>query len=273
MDYREIRFHTDQNMSEILIALLSEEGYEMFEELSDGLKAYIPAGDFDEVRLLKVISAPGLPENIAYENTFIESRNWNKTWENNFEPVEIAGQIYIRAPFHKAGHHKIEIIIEPKMSFGTGHHATTSMMAELMFGLDMKKKEVLDMGCGSGILAILASKLAAKKVLAVDNDLWAIENCKENCERNKTGNIEIKHGESETIRGAVFDIILANINRNVLISEMKNYADSLSAKGKLLLSGFLVEDKNVIVDKASEYGLRPELVMEKLNWIAIQFEK
>ncbi len=273
MDYREIRFHTDQNTSEILIALLSDEGYDMFEELSDGFKAYISAGAFDETRLLKVINTAGMEENIRYENTFIEGRNWNQAWENNFDPVEIAGQIYIRAPFHKAGQHKIEIIIEPKMSFGTGHHSTTSMMAELLYGNDVQSMEVLDMGCGSGILAILASKMGAKKVLAVDNDLWAVENCRENCERNETGNIEIMHGESETIRGTGFDLIVANINRNVLVSEMKNYTDSLRPKGKLLVSGFLAEDKDTILEKAAEYGLSVELLMEKLNWIAIQFVK
>ncbi len=273
MDYFEIRFYCNPAMNEILIAWLGNSGFDMFEEIEDGLKAYIPTQEFNEENLLLALSNIQGSENIKFDKTFIKEQNWNSQWESNFEPVTIVGKIHIRAPFHPANNFELEIIIEPKMSFGTGHHATTSMMAELMLSVPLEGKSVLDMGCGNGILAILASKLNAGKILAVDNDDWAIENCRENCLRNNTPEVETLKGESEILSGRKFDVILANINRNVLISDMHIYAASLLKDGFLLLSGFLTEDRKMICDKAKEAGLNLQKETDRLNWMAIQFTK
>ena len=260
-------------MNEILIAWLSDAGFDMFEEVEDGLKAYIPSSSFRETNLDEVMEAiPGV-KNLRMERTLIPAQNWNIQWESNFEPVTIAGKIHIRAPFHPAQNYEIELIIEPKMSFGTGHHSTTSMMAELMLTLDIAGRSVLDMGCGSGILAILAKMFNAGNVLAVDNDDWAIENCVENCIRNNTPDIETIKGESSILPGKKFDIILANINRNVLLADMKTYSNALNQGGHLLLSGFLTEDRDIICNTATNEGLKIQKETEKLNWKAIQFTK
>ena len=271
MEYIEIRFLCTPAMSEILIAFLGSANFDLFEELEDGLKAYAPSKVYNEEEMQAAIANIPGSENIKFEKTLIEEQNWNSQWESNFEPVTIADRIHIRAPFHPKQDYETELIIEPKMSFGTGHHATTSMMTELMLSLQLASKNVLDMGCGSGILAILAAKFNAGKILAVDNDSWAIENCKENCLRNDTAQIETLKGESEILSGRNFDIILANINRNVLLADMTRYKSSLNKGGHLLLSGFLKEDRKLILDKAVESGLKFEKETEKLNWLAMQF--
>lgn len=258
-------------MNEILIAWLGTSGFDMFEELEDGIKAYVPSEVFNEKEMLSIISAIPDSENIRFEKSFIKDQNWNSQWESNFEPVSIAGKIHIRAPFHPAQNFETELIIEPKMSFGTGHHATTSMMSELMLSVPLKDKAVLDMGCGSGILAILAAKFKASKILAVDNDDWAIENCIENCQRNNVSGIKTLKGESEILSGKKFDVILANINRNVLLADIPLYVSSMNEKAQLLLSGFLKEDKEMICTKAAGSGLKVMKEMERSNWMAIQF--
>lgn len=273
MEYTEIRFYCMPAMNEILIAWLGTSDFDMFEEIEDGLKAYIPAAKFDEEKMLETISLIPEMENIRYEQTLIKDQNWNSQWESNFEPVTVAGQIHVRAPFHPTENYPLEIIIEPKMSFGTGHHSTTYMMAELMLQVSFDGKAVLDMGCGSGILAILAAKLKATNILAIDNDDWAIENCLENCMRNDTSEIEIRKGESAILKGQHFDVILANINRNVLLQDMEVYAGALNQSSKLLLSGFLKEDKQMILEKAKSCGLIFQKEAERLNWMAIQFIK
>jgi len=260
-------------MNEILIAWLSDAGFDMFEEAEDGLKAYIPSTSFRETDLNEAVEAIPGAKNLRMERTLIPAQNWNIQWESNFEPVTIAGKIHIRAPFHPAQNFETELIIEPKMSFGTGHHSTTSMMSELMLSLDMDGRSVLDMGCGSGILAILAKKFNAGNVLAVDNDDWAIENCVENCIRNNTSDIETIKGESSILPGKKFDIILANINRNVLLADMKTYSNALNKGGHLLLSGFLTEDREIICEAATNEGMKIQKETEKLNWKAIQFTK
>ncbi|MBP6334751.1 MAG: 50S ribosomal protein L11 methyltransferase [Bacteroidia bacterium] len=273
MEYLEIRFYNDPSMSEILLAWLGESGFDTFVEREGGLNAYIPSSDFDEQKMLAVIAGiPGM-ENIRYEKTFIKDQNWNTQWESNFEPVTIANKIHIRAPFHPKKNYDIELVIEPKMSFGTGHHSTTSMMAELMLSVPMQDKSLLDMGCGSGILAILAAKFGATKILAIDNDDWAIENCKENCMRNDAAMIQVKKGESELLNGLAFDIILANINRNVLLADIPTYAASLKSGGVLLLSGFLSEDKEMIAECAQSVGLKQSGDDQRLNWMAMKFVK
>lgn len=273
MEYLEIRFYCQPAMNEILIAWLSDAGFDMFEEAEDGLKAYIPSNLFSESSFNEALeSIPGA-KGLAAVRTFIPAKNWNSQWESNFEPVTIANKLHIRAPFHPSQNYETEIIIEPKMSFGTGHHSTTSMMSELMLDLSIEGKSVLDMGCGSGILAILAGKFKAKSVLAIDNDDWAIENCIENCQRNNVTEIETLKGEAYILQNKKFDIILANINRNVLLTDMKTYSDTLNVGGQLLLSGFFVEDHRIICEAAMDQGLQLQKELEKLNWKAIQFTK
>ena len=273
MEYLEVRFYCKPAMNEILIAWLGNAGFDMFEEMEDGLKAYIPSVEFNEKNFNEVIASIPDAENIPFERTLIKEQNWNSQWESNFEPVTIADKVYIRAPFHPTKNFETELVIEPKMSFGTGHHATTSMMAELMLSLNMEGKSVLDMGCGSGILAILAAKFNAINIVAIDNDDWAIENCLENSIRNNSSDIKIIKGESEILNGLSFDIILANINRNVLLADIPLYVESLNDNGMLLLSGFLSEDRSMIFNKASESGLQFQKEMTRLNWMAMQFIK
>ncbi len=273
MEYLEIRFYCKPAMNEILIAWLGNAGFDMFEELEDGLKAYIPSAEFDERNFKDVIASIPEAENIPFDKSLIKEQNWNSQWESNFEPVTIADKVHIRAPFHPSKNFETELVIEPKMSFGTGHHATTSMMAELMLSLDINGKSVLDMGCGSGILAILAAKFKAVNIVAVDNDDWAIENCLENSTRNNSSDIKIIKGESEILKGLSFDIILANINRNVLLADIPLYVESLNKNGQLLLSGFLSEDRQMILNRAAESGLLLQKELSRLNWMAMQFIK
>lgn len=274
MDYLEIRFYNDPAMNEVLIAWLGETDFQMFEEQEDGVSAYIPAADYQEDKISELIrSIPG-SENIRMEKSFIKDKNWNKEWESNFEPVTVSGKVHIRAPFHPpAPEGMIELIIEPKMSFGTGHHSTTSLMIEQMLEMKLNGKSLLDMGSGSGVLAILAKKLGANKILATDIDDWAIENSLENCKRNDSEDIEIQKGDFRLLKNRSFDIILANINRNVLLNDMEAYSDSLSANGELVISGFLTTDVSVLNEKAKSLGLH--LLREKQHegWASVVYRK
>lgn len=271
MDYTEVRFYNLPEQNEIVIALMSDAGFEMFEEREDGVNGYMPAGRFDKNELDVIISEHPFLTNIRYETAFIKDRNWNEEWEKNFEPVLIAGKVFIRAPFHAASNHPFEIIIEPKMSFGTGHHATTALMVELMLGLNFKDKAVLDMGCGSGVLAILAERLMAKEILAIDFDNWAYQNSLENVERNACSKITVLEGNVSLIEGKKFDVILANINRNVLLADMEQYAKALNKEGILLLSGILKEDAFLIQERSEKFGFKHSQTARQENWIAMQF--
>ncbi|CAN5538455.1 50S ribosomal protein L11 methyltransferase [soil metagenome] len=253
MNYKSVEFYeTDSVKQEILIAFLAEAGFEMFEESEEGLTAFIQENNFDKAKLeQEVISRFA---KINYSISRIEQQNWNEVWEKNFEPMQI-GDVFIRAPFHesRAGV-KYELIIEPKMSFGTGHHATTSLMILQMLKTDFSGKTVLDMGCGTSLLAILASKLGAKNIVAIDIDEWAVENSIENCGRNNVNNIEVVRGDAAAINGRLFDFVLANINRNVLLEDMKVYASSVPPGGQILFSGFYETDQAAIQNEAEKNG-------------------
>ena len=273
MDYIEISFHNSPGQNELLIALLSDD-FESFEETDQGLNAYVPAKNFSENKIKEVIERLRKTGNISYSQTLIKDRNWNALWESNFEPVLIGSEVLVRAPFHPANPGiKYEVIIEPKMSFGTGHHATTSLVMEEMLRMNMQATSVLDMGCGSGILAILADKIGAKSSVAIDVEEWAFNNAQENCRRNQSQHIIVQKGDVTLIQGKAFDVILANINRNILLQDMTEYVAALKKNGHLLISGFIAED----VPRMIEAGGKQKLIMnhhaEKNNWAMIHFCK
>ncbi|MBK7430269.1 MAG: 50S ribosomal protein L11 methyltransferase [Bacteroidetes bacterium] len=274
MNYIEINFTNSPELNDVILAFLSDTDFEMFEEKENGLSAYIPEDKFDEIDLnALIIQIPG-SENIRFDVSLIKGRNWNKEWESNFEPVLIAKKVFIRAPFHEINNsYPYEIIIEPKMSFGTGHHSTTALMIELMLEVDLKNKSVLDMGCGSGVLAILAHKLGSGNILAVDFDEWAYENTIENCQRNNTSSIEVLKGNASVIAGRAFDVILANINRNILLADTKAYSKCLNENGILMQSGFLIEDESVLIKNAQSAGLKHVKSVHQDKWSAMLFSK
>jgi len=210
---------------------------------------------------------------ISYKIEKIEKVNWNQEWENNFPPIQVGEECYVRAPFHPSKNLKYEIIIEPKMSFGTGHHQTTSMMIQHLLETDLNEKKTLDMGCGTAILAILAEKKGAKHIDAVDIDNWCYLNSIENIERNNCKEISVSKGDVSLLNGKKYDVIIANINRNVLLSDIKTYAICLEKNGLLFLSGFYTEDIPIIDENCLQNGLKLMCKHEKDNWVALKYEK
>lgn len=276
MDYTElnciISAENSGEVSEILIAELNEIGFESYTETDDGLKAYIQSILFnpEKIKNLQINSSTNCT--IEYSWQIIKAQNWNAIWESNFEPISIEDECFVRAPFHKIKkQYKYDIIIEPKMSFGTGHHETTSLMLKAMLSIDFENKTVLDMGCGTGVLAILASYKNAKNVLAIDIDDWAYENSIENIARNNCRNIEVQKGDSQLLNNKQFDIILANINRNILLEDIGHYAKSLNKSGILLLSGIYEKDLDVIKKEAKSHNLKFEYFESKNNWVTAKF--
>ena len=275
MDYMEVKFFNDVSLNEAIIAWLGENDYDMFEEREDGINAYINAGLFSEENLVTAISfIPDAERNIRYEKTFLKDQNWNKKWESNFEPIEVNGVCRVRAPFHeKNSAFTYDIVIEPKMSFGTGHHETTFMMLQQLLTLDLKNKSLLDMGCGTSVLAILASKLQAKPVHAIDNDIWSYENSIENCERNNATEIVVKLGDASLLQEQQFNFILANINRNILLNDLPLYYNSLASEGELLISGFFEVDCPLLIEATANLGLKEKHKLVKNNWALLHFKK
>ena len=280
MDYIELRctIETEENnfetISEILIAELNEIGYESYDETDEGVNAYILEKFFnlEKVKALQVNSLAHCK--ITYEWEIIKTQNWNEVWEKNFNPIIIEDQCLISAPFHTdTPKCKYEIIIEPKMSFGTGHHETTYLMLKTMLNLDFKDKIVLDMGSGTGVLAILASFKGAKEVTAIDIDEWAYQNALENVEKNQCENITVLQGDASLLQNQQFDIIIANINRNILMDDIKHYAKVLKNNGILLLSGLYDKDLPMIKEEASSQKLNLISFEEKNSWVAAQFIK
>ncbi len=249
---------------EIMIALLSEKGFDGFEELDDALFAFIAEEKFDDAVLLQFETG----EPVTYQKTVISETNWNKLWESGFNPVTVDDFAGIRAGFHQPLNNvQHEIIITPKMSFGTGHHATTYMMIETIQGIDFKNKSVLDFGTGTGILAILALKLGAEKVTAIDCDEWSIENAAENFKHNSCENINLIRSDRLAINER-FDIILANINKHVLLENAEALKNAQSPSGTLVISGVLLQDK---ADMTEVFGI-PVSVKEKNNWLCLAFK-
>jgi ribosomal protein L11 methyltransferase len=276
MDYIEVllRIEPESTGTEIMIARLSQIGYESFMESENGLLAYIPASDFKVPDLISLqqLREGNIPFNYSYQ--LVKSQNWNEVWESNFNPVLIAEKVFVRAPFHKVNKSvKYEIIIEPKMSFGTAHHETTAMMIELMLQEDLRHRTVLDMGCGTGILSILAEMLGAEKILAIDIDQWAYNNAAENVKKNNCRKISVVMGNAGYLTNEKFDCILANINRNILLENMEIYSLHLASGGTMILSGFYSADLKAIENSATSFGLNPDKTMMKMDWTAAVFRK
>ena len=261
--------------TEILIAYLSEIDFNGFYEVDGILKAFISSTDFDELVFSSLLgSLEGEDVEISYEKLEIENRNWNASWEANFDPVEIAQQLYIRAPFHEQKENfNSTIIIQPKMSFGTGHHQTTFLMCEAILRLDLVGKKVLDMGTGTGVLAILSEKKGSKEITAIDIEEWSIENCEENIVLNECTFIDTICGDVNLIDGKKFDVILANINKNILKKHLPKYFDSLYENGLLYLSGFFSTDVSELKTLANQVGFKFISTTVKDEWAILILQK
>lgn len=259
---------------DICIAMLDNLGYDSFEETEEGLKAYIRESEYreSEIRQLPILQSDEVDFSLSTEK--LDSINWNEEWERNYSPVYVEDKLQVRAPFHdsKPGF-RHEIVIEPKMSFGTGHHETTRLMSRMMFTMALQQKRVLDMGTGTGVLAILAEQLGAGQVLAIDNFEWAVTNTAENSERNNCQKVSALLGDASALSGKHFDVILANINRNVLLEDMAAYAKCLPAEGSLVMSGFLEADFELIDEQAEELGLHLEEKIQEKNWLCCKYLK
>lgn len=256
---------------EILIAELGYAGFESFVENEDGVTAYIQKEEWNE-HILNDIQILNSDEfQISYTFSEIEQVNWNAEWEKNFNPIIVDNQCSVRAPFHDKPDTKYDIIIEPKMSFGTGHHETTHMMIQHILKNDFTNKSVLDMGCGTGVLAILAELKGAKPIDAIDYDNWCYLNSLENVERNNSKHITVLEGDAGLLKNKKYDIIIANINRNILLQDMKIYAACLNQKGMLFLSGFYADDIPLIQKECEKYMLKFEEKLERNNWVSLKF--
>ena len=261
--------------AEVLTALLDKFGFEGIHETEETLVGYIPA-EYMPVYAIDEISSALSKFNCDLNYTIedIAEQNWNELWESNFEPVIIDTRCVVRAPFHKQFPDILyQITIEPKMSFGTGHHYTTRMMMEKIIETNIKGKHVLDMGCGTAVLSILASFCGAATVTALDNDKWAYENSLENIRKNNCNNIEVILGGKESIPESKFDLILANINRNILIDQMGIYSLSVEKNGMLIISGILLEDIEILKHKAGIEGFYSESEKISENWVMLTFRR
>jgi ribosomal protein L11 methyltransferase len=259
--------------TEILIAELGVLGFESFVENENGVIAYIQKEDWNKDILNDVFVLNSEEFSIHYKHKEIEQTNWNEEWEKNFNPIQVDDLVSIRAPFHEDPNLKYDIVIEPKMSFGTGHHETTHMMVQHLINLDVANKKVLDMGCGTGILAIFAEMKGAQPIDAIDIDAWCYENSLENVERNSCKHISVYEGDASLLKEKKYDVIIANINRNILLNDMETYTNCLTEKGVLLLSGFYSEDIPVIDNEVSKYSLTLKDTIKRNNWVALQYQK
>jgi len=271
MNYIEFDFETEnEDQSAQLIALLSEQDFDGFEESGNTLRAYIAEAEFKEEAFAEIIA---IFHSIAYTQSLVENINWNKQWEESFEPVTVDDFAAIRAGFHQPiSNVQYEIVITPKMSFGTGHHATTYLMMQQMRALDIAGKSVIDFGTGTGVLAILAAKMGAGSVLAIDNDDWSIENAKENIAQNNCTKISIEKADVFPA-GKKYDIILANITLNVILDNLSAIATASVAGTQLLFSGFLKNDEPALITALQKAGLNYLSSSQKGEWMVIAAAK
>lgn len=276
MEYTKVIFSIEPNTEiarEILMAELAEFDFDSFEETESGLNAYIPTESFNpnDVDSLYLMSNPEFK--IAYTSELMPDKNWNETWEKYFfNPIIISDKCVVKSPFHKeVPAAEFEILIEPKMAFGTGHHSTTGLMMKHILEIDFSGKSVLDMGCGTGILGILCAKKNAATVLGIDIEEWAYNNCLENIEMNHVNNMTVKCGDAGLLGDQTYDIILANINRNILLEDISKYTKVLNPNGILLLSGFYTQDIEAINEVCENNRLIKNSQKEDNNWVALAY--
>ncbi|HEX7583947.1 MAG TPA: 50S ribosomal protein L11 methyltransferase, partial [Prolixibacteraceae bacterium] len=276
MNYTQISFKLNpdnQENREILIAVLSDLAFESFEELEDCVMGYIPGESLNLLEIEEITAT--LPFLVHTENEMIPDQNWNEVWEKNyFKPLLIGNRCLVRAPFHTEYEPaEFELVIEPKMAFGTGNHETTTLVAEQILNMELTGKTVLDMGCGTGILGMLASLKGAKSVTAIDIDTWSFESTVENARLNNIFNLEAKLGDARLLGNESFEVIFANIHKNVIISDLPAYESVLQSGGKIWLSGFYTQDMADVKRKAESLGLIETGFQEKNNWVVYSFEK
>ena len=275
MDFIELTVEAPRELADILVAELAEVGFDTFEDNDAGLCAYTTEEVFNPDAVAEIMSRYEGQGALSFSHRVITRQNWNAEWEKNFQPLVIADRVSVRAPFHpQPAGIDYDIVIMPRMSFGTGHHETTALMLENQLGVDHRGLRVLDMGTGTGILAIMAEKLGARQVLAVDTEPWTVENARDNAAENDCHGIECRLGGVETLADeAPFDLILANINRNVLLEDMHEYARLLPAGRPILFSGFYEEDLALLTAEAAKHGLHYQRHRTLRNWVSALFEK
>ena len=267
--YIEYKFKGSKEILEIIMAELSLYDFDIFEEKENLLFGYVQEEKEQEERVREICNK----YKVEYYKKKIEKINWNEQWEKNFKPIEIENIITVRADFHPKSNTPIDLIITPKMSFGTGHHSTTLLMLKFILKENIKNKLICDMGCGTGILGILCEKQGAKKVDAVDIDEWCFKNTTENIKLNNSKNIIPIYGDVEKVKENKYDIILANINKNILLESLEAYSKIIKKGGSLFLSGFYLEDKQEILIKAKDKGFIYKEEKEDNNWLAVKFLK
>jgi ribosomal protein L11 methyltransferase len=273
MPYTKYTFRCEpvQPTAEILTAFLSDLGFESFIYIDNGMEGYVLADTVNDNEISEILEQ--ISGRVTYSKTEIPDENWNATWEASYDPVIVEEKCIVRAPFHNpSGQYQMDIVIHPEMSFGTGHHETTWLMLKAMFELDIQGKAVLDMGCGTGILGITARKLEALSVLAVDIEDRAVHSTIENARLNNV-QLDVQKGDSTLIYAQSFDLILANINKNVLLHDMNLYAGALNDGGTILLSGFFKSDVQDLKDAAAKEGLVFYELNTKNDWATLHFNK
>ncbi|WP_379969650.1 50S ribosomal protein L11 methyltransferase [Epilithonimonas sp. UC225_85] len=261
-----------QPWNEILMAELIEIGFDSFTEEYDGILGYIQKDLFNEEELKNIYLLQNEEIEISYTYEEMPNINWNEEWEKNFSPINVEDKVLIRAEFHESDPNMHEIVIQPKMSFGTGHHPTTHLMIQQMLDMDLDNKKVLDMGCGTSVLAIFAKQKGAGRTVAIDIDEWSVENSKENAARNNV-ELDIELGTADNLGKEKFEIILANINRNILISDIPTYVSVLEDGGKLLLSGLCFFDVDDILEVCTEQNLKLEKKIQREEWVSLLLSK
>ena len=261
-----------QPWNEILMAELIEIGFDSFTEEYEGILGYIQKDLFKEEELKNIYLLQNDEVEISYTYEEMPNINWNEEWEKNFSPINVEDKVLIRAEFHDSNPNMHEIVIQPKMSFGTGHHPTTHLMIQQMLDMDLENKKVLDMGCGTSVLAIFAKQKGAGRTVAIDIDEWSVENSKENAVRNNV-ELDIELGTADNLGKEKFEIILANINRNILISDIPTYVSVLEDGGKLLLSGLCFFDVDDILEVCTEQNLTLERKLQREEWVSLLLKK
>lgn len=280
MRYFEVTFKTTpctETVNDVLSACLGEIGFESFIENTDGIKGYIQQPIYNESTLKEVIENIPLENvSISYKAELMEDKDWNEEWEKNFfQPIVIGNRCVIHSTFHKdVPEAEYDILINPQMAFGTGHHETTSLILEELLDAELQNKSLLDMGCGTSILAILAAMRGAKPITAIDIDTWCVENSKENILLNNIENISVELGDATSLEGREsFDIVIANINRNILLNDMSFYTACMHKGSEIFMSGFYVSDIDILKEKAESMGLNFMYYKEKNNWAVVKFIK